>query len=119
MEISDETNKAFGPRQMLQDAEERRRIAEANNTHVCPICQQQMIFTPRYPSAVCRRCKPKTTDKSGRTISFRNIDLSGGCEGYYIDTHELYDSYECYIDGVQCWANEARFGGIVIEVSKG
>lgn len=118
MEATEETNEEFGSRmmRMLQDAEERRRIEEANSTHFCPICQQQMIFTPRYPNAVCSRCKSKTTDKSGRNVSFRNIDLSGGCEGYYIETLELYDSHECYVGGTQCRADEARFGGIVIEV---
>ncbi|RIV20410.1 hypothetical protein DYU11_20390 [Fibrisoma montanum] len=118
MEVTEETNEEFGSRmmRMLQEAKEREQIEEANSTYVCPICQQQMIFTPRYPNAVCRRCKPKTIDKKGQAVSFRNIALSGGCEGYYVDTLELYDSHECYIDGVQCWADEARFGGIVVEV---
>ena len=33
------------------------------------------------------------------------------------DTGDSYDSHDCWIDGVACRADEARFGGIVIEVN--
>jgi hypothetical protein len=32
------------------------------------------------------------------------------------ETGEPYDSHLCLINGVPCYADEARFGGIVIEV---
>lgn len=34
----------------------------------------------------------------------------------YADTGEEYQGHDCFIDGVKCHADEARFGGIVIEV---
>jgi hypothetical protein len=37
----------------------------------------------------------------------------------YADTGEAYASHVCYIDGVACYADEARFGGIVIQTVKG
>jgi hypothetical protein len=44
--------------------------------------------------------------------------MFGGYVAYYWDSNnaEEYNSHECYIDGIKCWADEARFGGIVIEV---
>lgn len=41
--------------------------------------------------------------------------MSGGFEGIVTETKEKYESQICYIAGVKCWAEEARFGGIVIE----
>lgn len=41
--------------------------------------------------------------------------MFGGFVARYADTDELYDSHQCFIDGVRCHAGEARFGGIVIE----
>ena len=41
--------------------------------------------------------------------------MSGGFEGIVTETKEKYESQICYIGGVKCWADEARFGGIVIE----
>jgi hypothetical protein len=43
------------------------------------------------------------------------VSLSGGYAARYADTGEPYSSHACYIDGLPCWADEARFGGIVIE----
>ncbi|MEO6710572.1 MAG: hypothetical protein ABIP42_13415 [Planctomycetota bacterium] len=48
-------------------------------------------------------------------MEFNNIDLSGGFEARYADTGEPYVGNQCYIGGVKCHAEEARFGGIVIE----
>jgi hypothetical protein len=49
-------------------------------------------------------------------LEFFNTDLSGGFVARYRDTLETYRSHACWIDGVPCHADEARFGGIVIEV---
>jgi hypothetical protein len=38
-----------------------------------------------------------------------------GCAAEYADTGEEYPSRECFIDGLRCEAEEARFGGIVIQ----
>jgi hypothetical protein len=42
--------------------------------------------------------------------------MSGGFEAKYADDGSDYPSHECNIDGVRCHADEAYFGGIVIEV---
>lgn len=51
----------------------------------------------------------------GRRLLFANVDLSGGFEARYADTGADYPSHDCVVDGVACHADEARFGGIVVE----
>lgn len=41
--------------------------------------------------------------------------MSGGFEGIVSEIKEKYESQICYIEGLRYWAEEARFGGIVIE----
>jgi hypothetical protein len=48
-------------------------------------------------------------------VTFTNADLSGGFVGTYSDTGEEYSSHECFVDGVECRAEEAYLGGIVVE----
>ncbi|MEH2078104.1 MAG: hypothetical protein V7K57_27525 [Nostoc sp.] len=48
-------------------------------------------------------------------MSFFNTSMIGGFAGIVSETKEEYESHICYIDAVKCWAESARFGGIVIE----
>jgi ribA/ribD-fused uncharacterized protein len=41
--------------------------------------------------------------------------MSGGFKAVISETQADYQSHTCYIEGVECWADEHRFGGIVIE----
>lgn len=50
----------------------------------------------------------------GRALQFFNIDMSGGFMAQHADDQSPYESHICYIEGRMCWADEARFGGIVI-----
>lgn len=80
----------------------------------CPICGNGVPVSPRYPDYVCAECYASATDKHGRGLSFYNSTVLGGYEARFADTGEPYDSHICYIRGVLCNADEARFGGIVI-----
>lgn len=91
----------------------------------CPICGNQVKAIPRYPKYVCDTCAQKTTDAKGRKVSFSSSDIesgddvltiSEGCYGFYKDTQKKYRSKICYIQGIKCRADLARFGGIVIEI---
>ena len=53
----------------------------------------------------------------GRLLKFSNVDISGGFRARYLDTGAEYASHECFIGGVKCHADEAHFGGIVIETA--
>ena len=49
-------------------------------------------------------------------MDFFNHDLIGyGVVGRYMDRHEPCDENFCFVDGIRCTAEEARFGGIVIQ----
>lgn len=87
-------------------------------THSCPICSSPVPHQARYPKAVCLGCFKKACDNKGRLLSFYNIDAAGGYKAIVAATGEEYHSHVCYINGVKCYADEARFGGIVIEVAQ-
>ncbi|PKO14360.1 MAG: hypothetical protein CVU39_15095 [Chloroflexi bacterium HGW-Chloroflexi-10] len=85
---------------------------------LCPICSSEIPENPRYPQAVCHTCAAQAVSLNDRPVCFYNIDFSGGFRGEYADTHEPYPLTECFIRGVKCSAQEARFGGIVIQVAQ-
>ena len=82
----------------------------------CPICRKAVRPNSRYPRYVCGDCSAKATSADGRPLEFSNVDFSGGFAARYADTGEDYPSHECFIEGAKCHADEARFGGIVIQV---
>lgn len=84
-------------------------------THDCPICGHPVAHWDRYPKQVCGDCSGRTADEHGRTVAFANVDLAGGLIGAYNDDGTPYASPFCWIGGVECIADEHRFGGIVIE----
>ncbi len=86
------------------------------DTQHCPICSKPVEPSLRYPRYVCRECASKASSQDGRALKFHNESFSGGFVAKYADTGEQYLSHDCYINGVKCYADEARFGGIVIQV---
>lgn len=82
----------------------------------CPICGTQVEPSPRYPRYVCARCAARACSRDGRPLQLGNAGLSGGFVARFADTGEEHPGHACYIDGVACRADEARFGGIVIQV---
>ncbi len=86
-----------------------------SDDQLCPICGVPVVPLARYPHYVCETCAVKAVAPDGRPLRFFNLSLSGGFGAEYADTDEPYDSAICYIAGVKCFANEARFGGIVIQ----
>ena len=84
----------------------------------CTNCQKEVNYSPRYRNYICKDCATLITDVNGRKVKFYNESFSGGCIGYYYDNakqQEPYDSNICYINGNVFYAQEARFGGIVIQ----
>lgn len=83
--------------------------------HSCPICSTPVSHSVRYPRAVCRACCAKACDIQGQKLVFFNLSISGGFGAMIADTKQEYPSHICYIEGNPYWADEARFGGIVIQ----
>ncbi len=86
-----------------------------NLSQSCPICGAGQTPNPRYPRYLCPDCATQALDETGRRLKFFNTHISGGFQAAYADTGELRDSHVCFVRGVRCWADEARFGGIVIQ----
>ncbi|MBK9256919.1 MAG: hypothetical protein IPM42_15665 [Saprospiraceae bacterium] len=82
----------------------------------CPICKTEVRINPRYPKYVCNDCYALSADKDGRKLLFSNRDIGGGFIAHYQDSGEEYKSHACFINGIECIANEARFGGIVVQI---
>lgn len=89
-----------------------------SSPNTCPLCGAAMTFNPRYPQAVCFVCAGSASDAKGRALDFCNADFGGGFVAFYRDGGEKYDSHDCFIDGHACRADEARFGGIVVQLSE-
>lgn len=110
--------------QYLANGEENKNILlseikhppEVHPTIPCPICDKPRMFSARYPKAVCNTCSRKTKTINGDTIEFYNTSICGGFEGRVngVITHDG----TCYIEGKKCWADEARFGGIVVQCNE-
>ena len=83
---------------------------------LCQICFTEIPFQARYPNYLCEDCSSRAVSKNGRPLLFENIDFSGGFSAFYADTREKYaEEHICYVDNKKCWAEEHKFGGIVIE----
>lgn len=91
----------------------------------CRICLVDVQPSERYPRYVCESCAMKASSADGRLLEFYNSDPKKkeislfGFHARYADTKKIYKSQECFINGVRCRADEARFGGIVIETVDG
>jgi DNA-directed RNA polymerase subunit RPC12/RpoP len=83
--------------------------------HNCPICKRELKSETRYPNYICAKCSVKATDINGRKLTFGNISIGGGFKAIYLDTKEIYNSHICFVDNIECYADEARFGGIVVQ----
>tara|TARA_R110002050_G_scaffold300534_1_gene470365 strand:+ start:251 stop:979 length:729 start_codon:yes stop_codon:yes gene_type:complete len=95
-----------------------RTNEKLNSIYQCPICKTDLQPSTKYPNYVCSDCVNKASDKQGQPLSFGNIDMGGGFEAFYTETNKKHDSHICYIEGIECFADEEKFGGIVIEVKK-
>ena len=80
----------------------------------CPICHCILREHPRYKRYLCPECASEAESEDGRPLCFANFTESGGYKAWYADTEEPYESNLCFVRGVRCWAEDAKFGGIAI-----
>jgi hypothetical protein len=89
-----------------------------DRSQTCPICGLGQSASARYPNYLCKTCVAKATDAQGKRLEFFNAGAYGGFGANFVDSALAYSSHECFVDGVACRADEARFGGIVLEPIK-
>ena len=82
----------------------------------CPVCNKNMLHFERYPNMICNECVELTVNKNNESIKFYNIDHTGGFISIVNDIKG--EEHECYINNHKCYADEARFGGIVVQLSE-
>lgn len=81
----------------------------------CPHCYRQVTFLPRYPAYLCENCLILLTDEKGRKVTYHQVSAAGGCQGFFRDTNEMYDSTVCFIQGDTFVAEEGKYGGIFVQ----
>lgn len=80
----------------------------------CPICEKLVPKNPRYPRQLCSECVLEAVDASGNALRFYNTSLSGGFEARSADGTTTSE-HTCFVRGVRCHADEAYFGGVVVQ----
>jgi hypothetical protein len=85
----------------------------------CPVCGTEQPALSRYPDYLCRSCVARASTADGRRLLLVNTSASGGFAARYADTGGLCEeatiTHVVYVDGVRCWADEGRLGGIVVQ----
>jgi hypothetical protein len=89
----------------------------------CSNCYKEVYYQGRYPKYICGDCASKEIlDKKGNLLEFSNLGFSGGFkiirknrEGQIIDEDDTQQFCDCIIDDKLFFAQEARFGRIVIQ----
>lgn len=102
----------------MKKAENSKTTNSFDKKQSCPNCCQSVKPNSRYPKYICPNCVKLITDEKGKRVSYYNTHLLGyGCQGYYVDNeqNEKYNSNICFIGNKIFFAQEARFGGIVIQ----
>ena len=83
---------------------------------LCPICSVEVPVSERYPNYVCNECLIIHTpvDVSGNDMGFINDTTPDG--GFISIANGIIGvDHICWVNGVKCYADRARFGGIVIQ----
>lgn len=93
---------------------------------ICPICNNK-LYSSHCPNRVCHGCMKNAVDQDGNQVRFKNIDVFGGFKSIHsinirtlsrLSTDDIKEverqEHTCYINGVECHADEARFGGILV-----
>ncbi|WP_435737359.1 ADP-ribosylglycohydrolase family protein [Cellulosimicrobium sp. PMB13] len=85
----------------------------------CPVCGTLVDQNPRYPRHVCAWCSAAVTDEAGRPVTLSNTTFTGGgytafsADGTLASPDVL--AGRVWIGGVEHRAQEAYFGGIVVQ----
>ena len=81
--------------------------------HTCPTCSNIIITDKKYPTQICDECWYLTLNKNGNDISFGNVGINGGFLSF--SDGKIGEEHQCFINGIECYAQEGGCGGIVIQ----
>lgn len=83
---------------------------------ICPVCGGEGRGSVSYPAAICRDCEGRLVDWADRPVDITNTSFLG--TGIQVSNGEdvvANDDTPIFVDGIACWAREARFGGVVVQ----
>lgn len=89
----------------------------------CSHCETEISYSARYPKYICGNCYSKDKlSKKGELLELYNLSLSGGLkivyknqEGEILREDDTQLECLCLIDNKEFIAQEAKFGGIVMQ----
>lgn len=87
-------------------------LVPGDRSQRCPICLQGLPACARYPAYVCAKCADLAVDGDGNLLE---IVMAGVAGGQTVRGVGDSGTAICFIEGVECEAGEARFGGYVIQ----
>lgn len=99
-------------------------LSSDHATHPCPICGTPTVHEARYPASVCADCQQRAADRDGRRIVGYNEGFGGELIVFYAESPsgpqteiagDVLATGRCWIDGIECSIDEARFGGVVVQ----
>lgn len=83
---------------------------------MCPVCGGEGRGSISYPAAICRDCEARLVDWAGQPVDVTSTSFLG--TGIQVSNGEdvvVDDDTPIFVDGIECWAREARFGGVVVQ----
>ena len=86
---------------------ERVQIDPETTIQSCPICKGWVETSNRYPDYICDRCKSRVVDENHAPVRFSNSE-----------SHVVLPRANGWIDGIEVYAAEAHFGGVVVRPVK-
>jgi hypothetical protein len=85
---------------------------------LCPICSGPGRNSPRYPAALCETCESTVRDRDGNLVEMFNQGLTGGLDiraATNSVTSPEAEKMALFAKGIECRAQEHRFGGVVVQ----
>lgn len=86
----------------------------------CGICKKTFQNISRYGNIICSECqylyRNEILDRDGNNVYYCNEGISGGFNSVHLikNNKVVKQDHECWFRETKCYADEARFGGIVI-----
>lgn len=78
----------------------------------CPLCKGYHLFFSRYPKSLCHTCRNKEiVDEDGEVVTYERME-----EDLFPPSEDHQRLGKLYIDQQRVWFEEARFGGIVVQL---
>lgn len=89
---------------------------------ICLTCDEKFPSSCMYANSVCKQCVKLAVDENNHPVHFANTCEGGGFIAVQYDADNKPTHYsglhECFIKGVHCYADEGRYGGIVVTVMR-